>query len=992
MNLLEFFQALYGDTEANVYLWTMPDKRTRVFSAARIQEMANTALGLSAAGQNVYFGVGACAPGLGQYERPKAEAVRAIPALWCDIDIAGAGHASSALPPDVTAAQSLLPPALPPSIIVHSGNGLHAYWLFNELWELEEGDDRDYAAGLLRSVQGYIRAQAQAHGWIVDATADLPRVLRCPDTINYKDPARPKQCTVISAAAARYNPSDFDILPPVEVPATEGRTERFQRRPTDAEAEMMLRNCAFLQHCTANAATITYQEWVTALTNIVRACDGIEAAHQFSQLDAARYNREDTDKKITEAVGKMNPQGCAYIRGTLGFTGCPAGGCGVKAPCGWSLGRTPQARAIVRGISNITAEAVFDPDVIGALAELKIRDKLEYGRFMEGCKGIINIANLGAAVKQALGKPAAPDHSVAADADTPAVEPQQAALEPGDTLGDMTTRRAIKDSPLDLNVPENFSFGQKGVYYQTTTREGVPKYIRACGTPILISRRIYNLDTAQEKVEVAFKYFNAWRHVVQPKNAVYTARNVTCLANYGVNVTSETAKYLVRYLSELENCNQEIIPMEPAVSYLGWRQENGEQIFLTPTDPRYHFDMDDSGEITSAFVIRGDFAAWLAKSREVRAYPAARFILAASFATPLLKVFQHRNFMIYFWGTSGGGKTAAMTWALSVWGLASQLMVNFNMSMSGLEGRLALTNDLPAGINERQAAGGGRDKQEWLERIVYMVEGGRGKARATTSGIRKTLSWRTIGLACGEEPLSTEESIQGVKTRLLEFNSFPVVPNELAKSLYAASAQHCGHAGKYFTDRLVAEFKANPGVIYDTYTAIQEELAAGWPEYFSVHVDAVALVCLADFLASQWLFCLTPDQARDEARSLASYIMGQLPNRAQISDTERSWEFVKGWILSNADRIDHFGGGYRDARATPKYGVEDDGYIYLYPAILSKAMDEAGFTAQKNIKEWASMGRIEAEVYGGERRCKVQKMVDGVKTRFIKIDKNKLKD
>lgn len=989
MNLLEFFQALYGDTEASIYLWSMPDKRTRVFNASRIQEMANAALGLSAAGQNVYFGVGTCAPGLGQYERPKADAVLSIPALWCDIDIAGAGHVSSALPPDVAAAQSLLPSALPPSIIVHSGNGLHAYWLFNELWELE-GDDRDYAAGLLRSVQGYIRAQAQAHGWIVDATADLPRVLRCPDTVNYKDPARPKQCVVLYATTTRYNPSDFDILPPVEAAAVEVRTERFQRRPTDAEAEMMLRNCAFLRHCETNAATITYQEWVTALTNIVRACDGIDAAHKFSQLDAARYDRAGTDKKITEAVDKMNPQGCAYIRGTLGFKGCPAGGCGVKAPCGWSLGRTPQARAIVRGINNITAEAVFDPDVIGALAELKVHDKLEYGRFMEGCKGIINITNLGAAVKQALGKPAAPDRAVDEDAEAPAAEAQPAALEPGDTLGDMTTRRAIKDAPLDLNVPENFSFGQKGVYYQTTTREGVPKYIRACGTPILISRRIYNLDTAQEKVEVAFKYFNAWRHVVQPKNAVYTARNVTCLANYGVNVTSETAKYLVRYLSELENCNQEIIPMEPAVSYLGWRQENDEQIFLTPTDPRYHFDMDDSGEITSAFVIRGDFAAWLAKSCEVRAYPAARFILAASFATPLLKIFQHRNFMVYFWGTSGGGKTAAMIWALSVWGLASQLMVNFNMSMSGLEGRLALTNDLPAGINERQAAGGGRDKQEWLERIVYMIEGGRGKARGSISGIRKTLSWRTIGLSCGEEPLSTEESVQGVKTRLLEFNSFPVVPNELAKSLYAASAQHCGHAGKYFTDRLIAELKANPGIIYDTYTAIQEELTAAWPEYFSVHIDAVALVCLADFLASQWLFCLAPEQARDEARALASYIMVRLPNHARISDSERSWEFLKGWILSNADRIDHFGGGYRDARATPKYGVEDEGYLYLYPAILSNALNEAGFTSQKNFREWASAGLIETEEYGSERRYRIQKTVDRVKTRFIKVDKNKL--
>ncbi len=38
---------------------------------------------------------------------------------------------------------------LPPSIIVASGHGLHAYWLLHEPWLFENDDDRHRAASVL---------------------------------------------------------------------------------------------------------------------------------------------------------------------------------------------------------------------------------------------------------------------------------------------------------------------------------------------------------------------------------------------------------------------------------------------------------------------------------------------------------------------------------------------------------------------------------------------------------------------------------------------------------------------------------------------------------------------------------------------------------------------------------------------------------------------------------------------------------------------------
>lgn len=973
MNLLEFLQALYGESDKSTYLWTLPKKTTYKYSCNDLQAMANRALELSAKQQNVYFGVGTHTDILKFNERPHNEQITSITALWVDLDIAGDAHAAGNLPPDISSAMQLLPYSLPPSLIVHSGFGLHAYWILREEWELTDDAEREAASSLLSRLQSFIRSEADKNGWKVDATADLARVLRCPDTLNYKFPDHPAMCQVIESSDVRYNPSDFDELPEVvqALPVSaNGRTEKFERRETDGPARLMLSQCAFLRYCELNPTKINYGEWMAALSNIVRATDGIDAAHQFSALDAKRYKAKDTDAKISECLQKMNPQSCTYIMTDLGCKDCPAGGCGIKAPCGWSLGKVPQAIATIRGVASITADTVFNKSVISALSVLEKSNKLEFGRFMESCRGHLDINNLKSAIRQ-QGKPENPVIDVPAEG---------VALTVGQKLGDVTTHKSVPDAPLDLALPANFSFGENGIYYRTETAQGNPKYVRAAGVPAIITERIYNLDTGIEKMEVAFKYFNIWRKVVQPKQNYFVAKNITCLSNYGLNLTSETAKYMVRFLSELESANLSRIPLTYSISHMGWRNDFSE--FLTPTNAKYKFDMEDGGEMTEAFIQRGSFDQWIATAREVRKYPAARFVLAASLAAPLLKVFNHRNFMLYFWGTSGGGKTAAMMWAMSAWGQPNNLLVNFNMSLSGLEGRLALTSDLPAGINERQAAGGGKDKQEWLERIVYMIEGGRGKARATPTGIRKTLSWRTIGIACGEEPLSRESSIQGVKTRLLEFNVYPVLDNDLAKSLYTIANDNCGWAGPAFTDQLIKEYSENKTRLHEAYTALQKILTDEFTDYFSVHIDAVTLVCIADCLASQWLFGMPKAQAEQEAYDLAVSIIRELPTKRQISDIERGWDFVQNWLAANKMRFEQ---PYKDAVLTPSYGFIKDECMCIYPEPLTKSMTDAGFSPDKLFKEFANMGRIMSEQEGQWRRFKISTRFNGIKTRVIKV-------
>src|SRR5712692_361535 len=65
-----------------------------------------------------------------------AESTCGIGGLWWEVDVAHAVHKHQNLPPTIEAACSLLETlALPPSAVVVSGHGLHAWWLLPELWQ-----------------------------------------------------------------------------------------------------------------------------------------------------------------------------------------------------------------------------------------------------------------------------------------------------------------------------------------------------------------------------------------------------------------------------------------------------------------------------------------------------------------------------------------------------------------------------------------------------------------------------------------------------------------------------------------------------------------------------------------------------------------------------------------------------------------------------------------------------------------------------------------
>jgi len=124
---------------------------------------------------------------------------RHLSAFYVDIDFK--------VTPEADARVRLARFALPPSIIVLSGGGLHVYWLLRE--PLDLANDVTTAYSLLRRL---------AHALGADlAAAEPARVLRVPGTFNCKpDYATPRAVEVeILEPERRYNPSEFhEVLPP----------------------------------------------------------------------------------------------------------------------------------------------------------------------------------------------------------------------------------------------------------------------------------------------------------------------------------------------------------------------------------------------------------------------------------------------------------------------------------------------------------------------------------------------------------------------------------------------------------------------------------------------------------------------------------------------------------------------------------------------------------------------------------------------------------
>jgi hypothetical protein len=200
---------VFGTKPNGVYfnIWTAPNKKSRFFkdidkAAGYIDKIVDKDF-------DIYIQTGMTGQNLGSKRRGKKKEIIGLPGFYMDIDVAGSAHENKNLPPTVDAAIKLvMGHGIDPTLIVNSGHGVHAWWLFKEALIFDGEKENNKAEMMNRRLQETIKQRAKENGWELDATFDRTRLLRIVGTYNRKEPDCPILVQLIENTGVRYSGID----------------------------------------------------------------------------------------------------------------------------------------------------------------------------------------------------------------------------------------------------------------------------------------------------------------------------------------------------------------------------------------------------------------------------------------------------------------------------------------------------------------------------------------------------------------------------------------------------------------------------------------------------------------------------------------------------------------------------------------------------------------------------------------------------------------
>jgi hypothetical protein len=221
----QFLSLLYPNDlpTGKLLIWTNPGKRSMWFDS--IIPIKNAVQSLS--NVNVYLGCGLSPEDFGARRRCPKNKITAIPGFWADIDVTGEGHASSKTYPESKnqAGKLLSEFENPPTLVIDSGNGLQAWWLFEKPWIFSNSEQLEHAQKLSNGFGSRLSLHFSERGFDIDSVFDLSRVLRLPGTMNVK--GEPKPVNFVMSDGPRYHDAELlsDYVAGVKTPQTKSATK-----------------------------------------------------------------------------------------------------------------------------------------------------------------------------------------------------------------------------------------------------------------------------------------------------------------------------------------------------------------------------------------------------------------------------------------------------------------------------------------------------------------------------------------------------------------------------------------------------------------------------------------------------------------------------------------------------------------------------------------------------------------------------------------------
>lgn len=462
----------------------------------------------------------------------------------------------------------------------------------------------------------------------------------------------------------------------------------------------------------------------------------------------------------------------------------------------------------------------------------------------------------------------------------------------------------------------------------------------ACYHPILPIKRLINMETGKEKMMIAFNKDGCWVEKIFDKGVVASSNKIMCLADFGVSVTTETSKNLVKFIHEVENQNLDTIPKIFSTSKMGWI--DGINQFM-PFQADIEFDSEGTFESLFKSISRqGNRKKYIEELKKVRdsGRREPMMVIAASLASVLIKPTGMLPFIFHLYDVSGKGKTVALMWAASIWGNPeiNEFMSDPKNTRTAFELRLNFLNNLPFICDDTAQMKSFMNTQRNgdFSEFIYLVCSGKGKERSNVNlGINHINSWRNITITSGEKPITSDISNGGEINRVIDcqlddgdvFTDGREMSNFLRGNYGFLGSEFIEVVQDLGTDYLLEKLKEYSGMLRAAGGTINKE---------EKQIAPVALIMLADRILEEYIL-------KDGNTLNVGYLAGLIKNTEQMSDMDRAYDFIVGEVEVYKNRF--------TGQSEQHWGEIKDGWVYINTNIFSQFCERGNFN-KKMIVEW----------------------------------------
>jgi len=701
-----------------------------------IDEIDGIVDGLISQGFDAYFG---CAKFLLETEGRTAKNAKWFKAFWLDLDCGDSKpYGTQALALDALR-QFVKTTGLPRPTIVNSGRGIHVYWTLTET--INYNDWKPTAETLKKFCAMY-----NLHADPV-VTADAARILRVPETLNFKDnPPKPVAVLIES------QPVDFTRFKTL-IGAEEEPDEPIglfgadtpPRRPIDATTRALMGNsvsrfntimrksaegdgCAQLLRIYKEQQTVEEPLWRAGLSIAINCEDGETSIHKISNQHP-EYDPQETFNKANALRDK--PYKCAT------FASINAG------PC----------------VDCIHKGKITSPIQIGSrIAEAKAEDNI--------------------------------------------VVMHNAVLEEEVTV-------EIPDYPYPYFRGKNGGVYKRGWGKDDKGEDEKDELVYEYD--FYVVKRLTDPDAGESLWMRLHMPKDGIREFSAPLASVLAKDKLReVLAYQGVTAYNKRLDSLMGYITKWVQELQHLSEAEKARQQFGWHEDDTKFIVgnreITSSGVNYSPSSAATAEIASFYTKKGTIAEWkkvaniyASPGNEVRA-----FTLFAGFGSALYKFTKLNGSIIHLTNNgSGVGKTTIQLMVNSIWGRPVEPLMNQEDKYLARIHRIAVLGNLPPTIDELTNM-----EDEEVSSMSYAITHGRGRNRMqsqTNAERSNSLRWNLIAITSGNKSLydqlyNLKDFPEGELMRVLEFS---VAKNDLfskaeSDAMFNPMYENYGVAGEIF--------------------------------------------------------------------------------------------------------------------------------------------------------------------------------------------------